>query len=302
MSPRAERKDLVEVFGYEPDDISPDARTLREMGACPFIGTSCSKMNHDKTVIYGTCSVTSPDGDCIICPNRLYADDLDTLRRVAGEVYGADTPFLRFPDYVARRTEDGPFVVALGMGSGREVSLGKSMSMDWVLAKVEHGSLLEYVGIEVQSIDTTGNYRDTWHAYHSLPNWNGPIPSSEHGLNWANVHKRLMPQLLRKGTVYSRSALVRRGIYFILPEVVYRKFEDILGADIPPANREGPDVMTVHTYELGPAQGHGRQRSLDMVRRVSFTLEEFADRFVKGPNLPPGADMDSAVRRVLGLQ
>jgi hypothetical protein len=294
-------KDLIEVFGYSPDDLSPDARTLWDLGACPFLGAACTKTNHDQSIVYGTCSVTSTAGDCIICPNRLYENDYATLRRVAGEVFAKGVPFLMFGEYVARRAESGPFVVALGMNSGREVSLGTSMSMDWVLAHVEAGVLTEYVGIEVQSIDITGNYRDSWHAYRSLPHWNRPIPKSAHGLNWANVHKRLMPQLIRKGAVYSRSALVRRGLYFVVPEAVYQKFEDIIGDDIPAAAAPGPDVLTVHTYSLGSEVPHGQQRSLDFVRRVDFTLEEFADRFVAGPNLPAGRVLDDAVRRVLGV-
>ncbi|MBO8589981.1 restriction endonuclease, partial [Staphylococcus aureus] len=59
------------------------------------------------------------------------------------------------------------------------------------------------------------------------------LPTSQHGLNWANVHKRLIPQIIRKGVVYSRSNYVKKGLYFILPEIVYNKFEDVIGADIP---------------------------------------------------------------------
>ena len=44
-------------------------------------------------------------------------------------------------------------IVALGQTSGKEVKLGTSLSMDWVLAKVAKGELVEYVGIEVQSIE-----------------------------------------------------------------------------------------------------------------------------------------------------
>ncbi|CAH1044724.1 hypothetical protein HPTD01_3202 [Halomonas sp. TD01] len=96
--------------------------------------------------------------------------------------------------------------------------------MDWVLAKVKNGKLQQYVGVEVQSIDITGNYRDSWHTYKNLnTSFSGDIPRSEHGLNWANVHKRLIPQLIRKGVVYSNSKLVPSGLYFIVPDIVYKK-------------------------------------------------------------------------------
>ena len=79
------RRDLVEVFGYAPDDLSKEARSLWNIGGCPFVNKACTKINHDQTITYGTCSVTSPYGDIVICPNRLYAGNYQTLKRVASD-------------------------------------------------------------------------------------------------------------------------------------------------------------------------------------------------------------------------
>jgi hypothetical protein len=173
--------------------------------------------------------------------------------------------------------------------------------MDWVLAKIEAGRLIEYVGVEVQSIDITGNYRDSWHSYKNLSEDTQAIPSSEHGMNWANVHKRLIPQIIRKGTVYARSQIVRSGLYFVVPDIVYQKFEDIIGRDIPLLDQGGKDVLTIHTYELSPFVQHGEHRSLMMKRNIRCSLEEFSQRFISGPNLPGGEQLDNAVRKGLGL-
>lgn len=294
-------KDIAEIFGYAPDDLSTASRSLWRLGACPFIGKACSKSNHDQTVTYGTCSVTSPFGDCVICPNRIYENNYASLRRVSESAFGAEVEFLTFEEYIRRRQTVNECVVALGQTSGKEVKLGVSLSMDWVLAKIVGGELIEYVGIEVQSIDITGNYRDNWYAYKNLRDQAQTIPKSEHGMNWANVHKRLIPQLIRKGLIYSRSSMVSKGLYFVVPDIVYRKFEDVIGADIPLVNRTGPEIMTVHTYELSPEVPHGQQRHLVLKRDIRFELEEFSQRFVTGANLPSGADLDNAVRRVLGL-
>jgi hypothetical protein len=75
-------KDIVEIFGYAPDDLSVASRSLWNLGACPFIEKPCTKTNHDQTITYGTCSVTSPYGDCIICPNRMYENKYASLKRV----------------------------------------------------------------------------------------------------------------------------------------------------------------------------------------------------------------------------
>lgn len=297
---RHPKKDLVEVFGYEPDDLTPSVRRLWSLGACPFVNKSCIKFNHDTTVVYGTCSVTTTFGDCVICPNRLYENDYATLRAVAEDAFGKNTKFVLFDDYIKQRDENDVFVVALGQNSGKEVKVGRSLSMDWVLAKIENGRLLEYVGMEVQSIDITNNYRDAWYAYKHLTPATHTIPPSEHGMNWANVHKRLIPQIIRKGVVYSTSRLVKAGLYFVLPDIVYRKFENIIGADIPLLADKDPNVLTIHTYGLFSPTGHGKQRTLIGNRKIRVSLDEFAQRFISGPNLPSGEDLDKAVKRVLG--
>lgn len=297
----AHKRDLVECFGYAPSDLSKEARSLWNIGGCPFTNKPCIKINHDQTVIYGTCSVTSPYGDIVICPNRLYEEEYSSLKCVASFAYPG-LPLLMFDEYIKSRGSEADCVVALGKNSGKEVQVGRSLSMDWILARVTDGELVNYTGIEVQSIDITGNYRDAWHAYKNLPKsvQTPVIPGSAHGLNWANVHKRLIPQLIRKSVVYSRSKLVTNGMYFILPEIVYQKFEDVLGKDIPLIDHTGPDTLTVHTYELGEPVDEGQQRKLRQVRTLCFTLDEFSNRFISGPNLPCGDELDLAVSRVLG--
>lgn len=296
------KRDLVEIFGHAPDDVSPQARLLWRMGACPFVQRECIKFNHDKTITYGTCSATSPHGEIIICPNRLYADSHGTVRAVARDAFGDQLQFVLFDEYVGRRETLQTGVVALGKHSGREVRVGQSLSMDWILAWIDNGVLREYVGLEVQSIDITGNYRDAWHAYHSLSDFpDRPIPASQHGLNWANVHKRLIPQLIRKSLVYSSSGLVKRGMYFIVPEIVFRKFEELLG-EMPPVGDRGADTISVFTYGLGAAVEHGAVRSLEHVRTIRFSLRDLSQRFISGPNLPAGNELDRAVLRLLGIQ
>jgi hypothetical protein len=297
---RPANKDLVEVFGYSPDDLTPSVRSLWSLGACPFINKSCIKTNHDTTIVYGTCSVTTTFGDCVICPNRLYENNYATLRAVAEDAFGKGSEFVLFADYIKRRDESGVFVVALGQNSGKEVKVSRSLSMDWVLAKIKNNKLLEYVGIEVQSIDITNNYRDAWYAYKNLTKKTKTISPSEHGMNWANVHKRLIPQIIRKGVVYSNSKLVKAGLYFVLPDIVYRKFEDIIGADIPLVADKGANVLTIHTYELSGPVAQGKRRILVRKRNIRVSLDEFAQRFISGPNLPSGEDLDEAVKRVLG--
>ncbi|MBI6632491.1 hypothetical protein YA0871_07455 [Pseudomonas paralactis] len=296
------RNDIVEIFGYASDDLSPIARQAWANRHCIFIGATCTKTNHDGSEVYGACSVTSMGEDCIICPNRLYAGNYQILVDVAADAFGPGLPVRSYSDYINLRQQGSSevCVVALGQKSGKEVKLGRQLSMDWVLAKVSGRTLLGYVGVEVQSIDITGNYRDNWASYRDLPySQNSIIQASGHGMNWANVHKRLIPQLIRKGLIYSRSNHVTSGLYFLLPEIVYRRFETVIGADIPIEREASPDNMTVFTYGLAPTVPHGCIRGLVPIRKLRFSLEEFSSRFVAGSNLPSGGELDAAVLRGL---
>ena len=294
------KKDLIEVFGYAPDNTSPAVRSLWNLGACPFINKECTKKNHDSSITYGTCTVTTPYGNCVICPNRLYEDDYAVLKRVSEEAYGDDIPFVLYDEYIRERMNLDSCVVALGKNSGKEVQIGNKLSMDWVLAKISNYKLVDYTGIEVQSIDITGNYRDCWHSYKNISNHTTEISSSGHGMNWANVHKRLIPQIIRKSNIYSRSKYVSNGLYFIVPEIVYLKFEEIIGSDIPLLEGSGSDMITVHTYGLSEEQQNG-MRKIVPARSLRFSLSEFSNRFISDRNLPSSEDLDSSVLRTLGL-
>jgi hypothetical protein len=182
-SPQLPPNTLTEIFGHSPADPSYDARMLWDTGMCPFTSTTCGKINHNSGLVYGTCSAKTGDRTVIICPNRLYANKYNCIREVAKEAFG-DRRMVMFNEYWEKRDKlaNEEVVVALGQNSGREVKLGTSLSMDWVLALVKHRKLVEYVGVEVQSIDITGNYRDNWHYFKHQEYLNGSQPPpSENG-------------------------------------------------------------------------------------------------------------------------
>ena len=288
-------KGLCEIFGYSPDDPSKVARNYWDSGQCPFLKKTCTKVDHQNNIV-GACSATvQSNKDVIICPNRLYANNYDILVRIAKEVYGDGKLFL-YDEYLKekKRGIKGEVTIALGQNSGREVSI-PALSMDWVLARANNKGLKEYCGVEVQSIDITGNYRDNWTFYKKQKYLNGMAPpNGKHGFNWANVHKRLIPQIIKKGTLYSRSEFVKRGLFFIVPQKVYVFFERTLG-HVPETKRLSPTTLTVQTYELGPTVSHGKIRDIVFVSQKMFELDAFIKSFVAGTTLPPASDLDKSV-------
>lgn len=303
--PRAHGKDITEIFGHVPDDLTPTARSYWAKNQCPFSGQTCIKWNHDNSICYGVCSVTGPGQGrpgrehVIICPRRLYADNHEVIRQAAMDAFPG-VPFLLHQELQARRLKrivPAEFAVAVGHGSGKEIQVGggDKLSMDWVIAHFRRGQLSGFIGLEVQSIDTTGSYLETWTAYKTLPrNPNATIPMASNGLNWANVHKRLIPQIIRKGEALHASPRCQ-GLYFVVPDEVYKRFEGIIGT-IDDAEAPGPGVLTVMTYGLGPEVPPGQIRALVPIRTVRVKLAEFAAAFIAGGKL---LDAEELERRIV---
>lgn len=311
-------KDIVELFGFASDDVSSEAISYYERSTCPFVGITCTKNNHDRSLVYGVCSVTNgmkrgEHQEVIVCPNRLYENNYAIFQRVLDEVWSAGTDLIvggSLSDLRKKALQASRPVVAFGQNSGAEIAVRSNgdMSMDWVLQKYDvQGQALipdQFVGVEVQSIDITGNYRDNWLAYReqklqpSLAQKNSyMVPASGHGLNWANVHKRLIPQIIRKGNLYRRSKRCA-GFYFLVPEIVYRVFEEVIGK-IPEQQGPSRDNISIHTYSLGDTLAAGNPRSLKFVRSVHLDLQAVALSFINNYSEQAPEELDRRLRSLL---
>lgn len=311
---RAKGRDITELFGYAPDDLSPVALLAKKSYRCPFVPGKCTKMNHDQSAIYGTCSVSNgskqsnPGEEVVICPKRLYANNYQCLHDVAQIVWPSMTSFVVGGTYSdlkgeAQKTEFP--VVAFGQNSGGEVQFSSNgtLSLDWVLQsyrRTDSGlEAIDYICVEIQSIDITGNYRDAWSAYMAMedPNGHYEIPNSGHGLNWANVHKRLIPQLIRKGNVAAAASRCR-GLFFVLPDTVYKKFEEVIG-HVDRETKFGQGNLTVVTYSLGSLVAKGAIRNLERQRTVHYKLKNIAEAFIAPKDPIAGKSLDFSVENLL---
>jgi Restriction endonuclease NotI len=68
------------------------------------------------------------------------------------------------------------------------------------------GELLEFVPVEVQSMDTTGSYQPEWYRLFGRTLPEGRFKKGSN-INWENVNKRIIPQLMSKGNVFRREEL-----------------------------------------------------------------------------------------------
>lgn len=307
--------DIVELFGYAPNDCSPVAVETRRLRYCPFMGTTCTKRSNDQREIYGVCTVSNgsrqklPGSEVIVCPKRLYAKGYGLLAAIANLVWGTEPSnfFIggSLAELRARAATAAQSVVAFGQGSGTEISVKANvdLSIDWVLQLYANvgGRLVaqEFVVVEIQSIDTTGNYHANRSAYMSLtsPEQKIIVPQSAHGLNWANVHKRLVPQLIRKGNI-TKLAPRCRGLFFVVPDIVYKAFENVIGTvEIVPSF--GRDVLSVITYRPGPFVLPGKIRDLEGVRTIHYKLDAVAQAFITHTDPKATDALDLSLRTVL---
>ncbi len=312
---RATGRDIVELFGYSPDDTSEEAYQAWKASRCPFSGQSCTKWNHDQSKIYGTCSVSlgvsrEVGSEVVICPTRIYANDFEVLKMVAQTVWPSVPTVLvggSAHELRVRMARVNEAVVAFGRNSVSEVQVdsGGQMSFDWVLQRYEVGSSSrameprDFVAIEVQSIDTTGNYRENLAAYGALKAGKTvrAIPPSLHGLNWANVHKRLIPQLVRKGSLVGMCER-SKGFFFIVPKVVFQKFQEVIGP-LQSRDRHARGNISILQVSLGPDAGVGARRSLVAHPMVHYSQEELARASIRSGTEEAARSLDLQLRSMI---
>ncbi|MCU4716609.1 NotI family restriction endonuclease [Halapricum hydrolyticum] len=174
----------VEYYGYFYNDQSEEAIRSREKEQCPFLSETCKKRRKsDNDITIGTCSVgykkrgQSEYSPHIICPHRFEVDgvfeELKPLFEDRGE-------FFRVPE-----------VPLLGT------------SIDYVAGKRDaKGEVIDFAGVEIQALDTTGSVWPYKEAYEREEDMNEVDGS--YGINWAmSITKTMMQQAWKKGHVFN---------------------------------------------------------------------------------------------------
>ncbi|MGD0165603.1 MAG: NotI family restriction endonuclease [Candidatus Sulfotelmatobacter sp.] len=295
---------ITELFGYSPVDQSATAKNARKSLRCPFLGQTCIKTLSDGT-ISGMCTLKPmTSGPVICCPIRLYANDYQILKDVAVQAFGSGFDLVAGSDVAGYRVKNsGKAAIAVfGKRWGKELRLpsrakkagGKvgAYFVDWILAHVDPaGKLLAFVAVEVQSIDTTGNYRAERQAYLDGRPFAG---NSTAGPNWENVNKRILPQIIYKGHVLRREPLCHKGLFFVCPTPVYNKIAERLGGNLQEIYQQ-PGSVTLMRYDVGSVVPDGQIRTLICSGQSTTTIDQIALAFTAPTNLPPAKVYEQAI-------
>lgn len=304
---------VIDWFGHMASDRSNAAKTAAATQQCPFIHGNCEKVFRDGLVA-GACSIKQATHDPVVCcPNRLYGDDWRILRDVASIAFSSAPSFVSgnpmnlVPGRKAQAiaTERGePVVGVFGKKWGGELHLPQrggsgAYFVDWILAVVTPAGLDRFVAIEVQTIDTTGNYRDSLAGLAD----GRQVVASKAGFNWENVNKRILPQVIYKGNVLHREAKCLGGLFFVTPKPVFDKIATRLigsGAALPQYPL-GPGAVTFLSYDpVWTNAQEGSPAPLAQTGRLTTSVVQVAQAFIGVTNLPPMGSYETAISAALG--
>lgn len=183
------RNPLVEVFGYNIIDMSPEAVRHRDGRLCPFhnsSGLNCTK--DSKTDPLGVCTVLHKDAPAITCPIRFRQDKL-IVTDAARFFFAPNTRYLALTE------------VRLNDRNGKSAG-----NIDMVLVALDDDDqIVDFGALEVQAVYVSGNVKKPFKQYMSDPaahaNMEWPSPSYPKPDYLSSSRKRLAPQLIFKGGI-----------------------------------------------------------------------------------------------------
>lgn len=296
---------VAEFFGYRAEDTSETAAVAAARHVCPFTGKQCGKILSRDRIISGVCAVrqkTENSPDVICCPIRIYAEDYKMLKEISQKAFSCNLNLYAGRAAVEKAIIENGAIAVFGHGWGGELRLPQRQGqgayfVDWVLARLDgNGELVEFTAIEVQTIDTTGNYRE---ARAGLLDGRRIVADTV-GLNWENVSKRIIPQLIYKGQVLQREDLCRSGLFFVCPKPVYDRVLNRLGGTqrIPRFPMQPASIHFI-AYDYQPVDDcDGSIRPLDIIEEHSTTVYKVQEAF-SALDLPEGNVYRDAIRRSL---
>ncbi|MCT2248798.1 NotI family restriction endonuclease [Kocuria rhizophila] len=298
--------EIKEWFGYKVADHSPSAQDAAHENRCPFLGVECTKKLRDD-LITGVCTLKQSTKDPVICcPNRLYGDSWRALKDVAAIAFGGG--YALVPGGQANlesEIREEPVIGVFGKWWDHELRLPQrggagSYFVDYVLALVCDTQLVEFVAVEVQSIDTTGNYRP---GVAALMNENRAVVGNKSAFNWENVNKRILPQIIYKGHVLQMEDKCKKGLFFITPTAVYDKIMRRLGSSGPGLNKYplSSGAITFLSYDPDWDKAvDGEPVPLRQTNLLTTNLNQVALAFSSPTDLPPANSYQTSIEKALG--
>lgn len=242
---------ISELFGVSPE--SPDSDWARIINAqqCPFLKRKCYKVRKSNPeVSIGTCTVAYGGEPTIICPSRL--------------IQGKQI----FVDCLHLLTNHEP---------GNELHLTSEVavpggSIDFVLISAKNGKVKDFVGIELQTLDTTGTVwpeRQRLLKELDIPRQdNAEDLKKAFGMNWKMTAKTILVQMHHKVQTFEH---VNRKLVLVVQDI----FLDYMTREFKFDHMKNPasvgDSMQLHAYKMTKLIDNNH--SLSLKTRLSTDFE-----------------------------
>lgn len=230
--------------------------------ACPFLKTPCIKRS---TLLpgqaYPVCSIRMPQAGCVcVCPKRFYA--VDFLREVIDHCWPGDSP------------PKNPQIA-------REVTMRGFGHVDFVIADMQpDGNVDHFLSVELQAIDITGSVMK---AYAALLKCEDLERKPTYGLNWDNVYKRFVTQIIRKGYFHHHWGT---KIVAVVQDVVYKyiceRFEFMRSTHVKSTTTN--IIFMSYRYEPDPDNVPAQRLVLDKVEGTSHSNLQQAVLYKEAPS------------------
>lgn len=236
---------LFELFGQRTDEKA-DWKSIIEAQLCPYSNNKCFKTRKsDSDISIGTCTgrFGSSGRPLIICPHRflaqrqIFSDCLPLLRHVSGNE----------------------------LHIVREIQIPGG-NVDYFLVTARNGTPTDFVGIELQGLDTTGSM---WPARQAFLREHGLVMDSDEdggtnpGVNWKMTAKTILIQIHHK--IETFESLGQKFVLVLqndLMSYMTKAFSFGHLSEVP----QKSDSMYFHSYALDEKDG---SLSLDLVRTTN---------------------------------
>ncbi len=177
---------IGEVFGNDIA-IRLDAEK-RKKAYCPFRASACTKQG--KKAPLGICSFSDGEKATITCPVR-FLDHNRLLKDAATLAFGAGHSCIAVPEVR---------LLEIPGATGKKRKIGK---VDFLLARVENESAVDFAALEIQSVYISGlSIRPAFNQY--LADGVLPQDALRRPDFRSSAQKRLMPQLALKVPIFRR--------------------------------------------------------------------------------------------------
>ncbi len=266
---------IRELFGLSTQsEQKVDWKKIVQHQHCPYLDRTCLKNRKSRPEIaIGTCSVSygKENRDVIICPHRLLE-----RRQI-------------FSDCIHLLTLHQPgnqfhIVPELTVPGG---------SIDYCLASVRGGRVKDFVGVELQTLDTTGT---VWPARQRFLKDKGISVSARDtnspksfGMNWKMTAKTILVQLHHKVETFEHMS---KHLVLVAQDHLIAYMREQFSFDHLQAARIG-DPMHFHSYALRESRG---AHQIELADRLSTDTNGIAACL--GLKANPKVDMEIVVAQI----